>query len=438
MFKRYRFDWSYLLLIPIPLYTFLPWFAYRSKAYFMVALCLFWFVLSKPYRLVKFPRVKLRNFFVITFLVISAYYFLQNFFALLGHGDLMENRLYTSSAYSLSMLGLMYVIYDKGRLVEAKILSYVAMFGIVLTGFFSRSAVAIQFEGARALTYGGSSYEAEGNQIMAMQLGLGGYAFSYSMALMFPILIYLSFKARGVWNKILCCMTLIASLYNIYSSGLGTPVMVLTYSMVLCVVWFSTRTRKLVTFVGIIMLVGIFVFAVHPQVFSFLYPLVQGIAEIWPDGSVRERMLSMAQAFSGDTSSYAFRRYQLQLVSWKTFLHAPFWGIGIYNYNENAVISMWRLGGHSMMMDTLARSGIIGGALFFSMIPLLQWLSNKFSKIWFDKDVSAAYHISLLSFVFASFTNPFSTILPPLMLYILLFASLTLDVQKITNWDRGF
>ena len=133
------------------------------------------------------------------------------------------------------------------------------------------------------------------------------------------------------------------------------------------------------------MIVAITFYYVAPVVFKPLSAPLRLIGENMDEGSIKNRFILLADAFTGE-ENYTRDRVRLQLISWDTFCSYPILGEGMYHFEYGKEYKN-RVGGHSLVLDRLAKSGVIG---FMPFILFLYWLGkyyeditrNRFGRCW--------------------------------------------------------
>ena len=149
---------------------------------------------------------------------------------------------------------------------------------------------------------------------------------------------------------------------------------------------------------------------------------------------IHTRCVSVSEAFSGDQSTYAFARYQLQRRSFDAFLDHPMVGIGIYTVPHPKA---YEVGGHSHLFDRLGQTGIIGGFLYFGFLIFLylyykqMTVSFGFSRQWLLVPL-----ICIFTFIFSCIANPLPTF--PVVLYYMVGLPLLALKYDLRNRNMEF
>ena len=130
-------------------------------------------------------------------------------------------------------------------------------------------------------------------------------------------------------------------------------------------VWWLRSHRKLATFVGVLLIIGVVAIASHI---------------LFPNGAFWEEMKSSMQGFDDPTGA---DRKDLWLVGWEVFLQSPLVGVGARNFGayaaENFLFGeasgfyenpahLYGRSMHNIFFQLLAEQGIIGSAIFLFII----------------------------------------------------------------------
>lgn len=207
-------------------------------------------------------------------------------------------------------------------------------------------------------------------------LGIGGYEFSYSVALLVPCLL-LSIKSSKKWEKILSIATLVAvCIYTTMCALFTTLLMVIAGVSLFFVLQIKSKNLK-IFLVSLLVIILIFMALFG---FEVLADSIESINSMIDNEIINAKLNDIVLSMRGGEEEYGTlsgrtSRYEISL---KSFAYSPLVG-GMIIGNSNTS------GGHSMLFDYLAMTGIIGTALFLYLIfKVYQTVSlrlhNKMSK----------------------------------------------------------
>ena len=408
MFKDlFRVKLSYWLLVPAILQTTIPWLSFRIRIIYVFALMLFWLVLNFSSVLSAVASHSSRSFRVVLFWFL-VYNFLNNLYALLGFGDFS-----TYNEVSFTIVQLLYFMIAHHLLIfnrykELKFLTFWIFLGLILAGLMSARGMGTEgLEGARSFVGTGAkelSAERIDTMIQSAMIGLGDYRYVYMCAWVFGMMLFAFVMVKTYILKIMTLGIGISCAISVKMGGLGTPVIIMGVSLIMFAVWYLFKSRRLLKIMGYSLIVLISLYFVAPIVYRpLVYPL-RYIAENMDDGSVKKRVEMLADAFLGD-DNYAVERTRLQLISWETFCQYPIFGEGMYHF-EYGKAPKNKIGGHSLVLDRLAKSGIIGFLPFIMFLYYLGKYYENVSRSRFRKDWLAIPTMFIGLYVFSSIANP--------------------------------
>lgn len=415
-YRQGRFDWTYLILAIPVLASSWPWIAYRVRPVLFFVLVAAWAIVTPKRKVVIERPVVFTKTFLCLACTLVGYACVQIVFAVFGYGDFPMRQVWTQALIQGSMLLVPYLSFKYGKMRELRFVTLVYLLGICLTAYSTYGA-SQTFDGAefsRALTYANTaSYDELERAYLGKVHGIGGYEYMYTMALLIPIVLlsFLPFKAknlsfRGGLSFVLCLSAFVC----LKNGGLGTPFLVLGVGMLMAFGEFFTVRRCGMSKIGACVLAGYVLFIVAPVVYSPLAPLMRAVGELAPEGkSIQIRCNSIADMISGDKESYANRRYDLQRLSWHGFLERPIFGGGAYNpgFTESTL----KCGGHSMLLDLLAKEGLIGFVFYVLYFVLLYRFYRLLPKSILGRGWPNPGIVYIFSFIVASIANPFNTFL---------------------------
>lgn len=422
-----RIEKSYWLLVPIILYSTIPWFNFRIRLTYMFIPMLAWVILNLPKMAAKFSDPRFRSFNG-AFFCLLMFNYLNNFYALLGHGSFTSWNEGTFSFQNLCFFLMAHYMVTSGKFRELRFLTILTLVGLCIAGVASARGLSSGLEGARSMVgMGGRELTQERleNLVDIVTLGLGNYRFVYMAAwLIGPFLMAVILIKNRIIRVLLLSAT-ISCILTVRGGGLGTAVGVGGLSIGFFVLWWTVRSRKLVKICGYMVFSLFFFYATLPVVFYPLAGPLRAIAENMEEGSIKMRLNFMALTFEGDKTNYAYDRVKMQLTSLSAFLRHPFFGIGLYNEGSRFTRSVKssdamreELGGHSTIMDGLAQGGIFQMGFFFAFWVFLARYYRKLAYHYFGYKWLPMTTMFIALFLFTSLAN--RTFGVPIVVYYLL------------------
>ena len=417
----FKIDKSYWLLVPAILQVTIPWLSFRVRIIYVFALVIVWIFLniSQIYKVLSINQSKIFN---ITLLWYIVYDFLNNLYAVLGIGDFSNYNELATTINQICFFIIIHYTVMKGKLRELQFLTIFVFSGIIIAALMATQGFKIlgTIEGARTLAGTGAreiGYERLEMISTVMNIGLGDYIYVYTCAWIFPLMLIAFSQSRNKILKALLLSVAISCVIVVWTGGLGTPTIVVGMSLVIYLIWRYVPSRKVLKIVGCLLIVVISLYLMVPIVYRPLSDPLRRIAFNMPEGSIKMRLIFLADSFSGDEYNYVRSRAHLQLISWNTFCSYPIFGEGMYRF-QFGVIPKNHVGGHSLVLDRLAKSGIIG---FLPFVFFLNYLGKYYiviSKDRFDKRWLSIPTLFIILFLFTSIANP--TFGVPHMIYIIL------------------
>lgn len=419
-----NFDKAYLLLvIPILRMTW-PVLQYRVRSIIVVPFAIAWFLLEfGSSRRVVVPQRRLKTYYIGMTAMIALYILLPVFYGVYSAGDRLSFRLYSAVAMMTEFLLLTLAVQHSlvtGKIKELKFLFY------VLCGSFLWLGVAAIRGGAKVAEVGGARLITSINQASrntgveydyqiqdALSAGMGTAASTYISAFTVPLFIISSFYLHRRWQKVGCWVMAYMGWLNMKYGGLNTPLMIATVGLGLALMALSFRMRKGLVVMGVILAIMMTVFSFHPKIMSFMaQPLriAATMAENLPQ--IKTRCLSMAEAVEGDMGTYAAVRYTLQQKSVHDFLNGSIILGAVGRGRENVG------GGHSELLDCLARYGLLGASVIFMFWYFYLKYCNELARVSLGKKWLYMPYIYTGAWIFSSIPNPALLGAPIMMLFI--------------------
>lgn len=203
----------------------------------------------------------------------------------------------------------------------------------------------------------------EEEAVMYNWLNIGGFSFVYSVALIYPAVIY-GFKHNKI-NIVFLIIFAVADFLLIINSGYTIALLLFITSTVFI---FFRRDLK-VKDVFIVLFIAVVVVAV---LFPLVASLLEALADVVDNDTIAERLRDLAGGKEGLENSDD-NRLDLYMTSLNSFLSHPLFG-GIFEK-----VSM---GGHSEILDKIAQYGLFG---LVSYVLIYGAIYKKFFKPYRNK-----------------------------------------------------
>ena len=435
-FKNFfRFDGSYWLLVLPVLFVTVPWVQYRVRGIIPFAIVMLW-LLPKLQRVFHLFYSREGRAFCLSFFWFSMLMFLQEMYAIFG--SQVHMKFYQFATVAMHMVFFFVAFYTIGsrKYSELRFLTVVTLIGFILGGMSSIRGLGVGgLESARVMTGLKTtdrmlSADQIDNAIQVMEIGLGGYSYMYHCAWLIGVLMIAFVLTKDVRLRILYLVTGISAAISVKVGGLGTPVGIIVVQTMIFLLWLCIRNKHVVAVCGFSLVGLFFIYAITPEVFSFLVGPLESIAESLNDGSLRERVISMADAFKG-LDSYSYSRAQLQLISFDTFCKHPFFGV----FSPMAQGSQLDLGGHSYILDIAGGYGLFGIFILLMFIWSLLRYFRVLGELYFGRKWSIMPVFVMIFFVFSGIMNPVTFF--PNFIYLLpgiAWLSLTYQEKSELYW----
>lgn len=216
------------------------------------------------------------------------------------------------------------------------------------------------------------------------KIGIGGFAFIYQTPIIIAscILIINNIKLQ---QKILLLLFVLIMIFTVYQSDYTTALITVFISIML-IIYFKSGKNTLLKFI-ILGIVSIVVYLLRVQILEFIVNNV-----IKEDNIIRMRLIEFLKSMTSD--DVEFNRFELMKESLEAFVKNPI--IGEIGLAEKSV------GGHSDLVDTLGKYGIIGFILYNVMFLNLMWKNFKTYK---NIKFKIGYAIICFIFIFTRLNN---------------------------------
>lgn len=398
---------SYWLLVPAILQATIPWFAFRIRILFVFALMLCWVVFNFN-SIFSVISSRASHSFRVALLWFLIYNFLNNLYAIIGFGDFTTYGEATMTFAQMVYFIIAHYLLVTNRFRELKFLTVVILGGIIIAALMSLRGMGVEgLEGARSLV-GTQAQELTTERldmiIQTATFGLGDYRYVYMCAWMFGIMLMTCMMAKAKVLRVISLVVAIACAISVKMGGLGTPVVIMGVEIVMLLVWWVVKLRMAIKILGYSLIVAISLYFIAPVAYSPLSGMLKYIAENMEEGSVKSRISLLSDSFLGD-DNYARERAQVQLISWDTFCKYPIFGEGMYRF-KYGVTPKNKVGGHSLVLDRLAKGGVIGFLPFVIFLFYLGKYYEDVSRPRFKKEWLSIPTMFISVYVFSSIANP--------------------------------
>lgn len=192
------------------------------------------------------------------------------------------------------------------------------------------------------------SHETE-EAIIYLKMNIGGFEFIYSTILLLPLLFWLVHNVEKAWRWLLS-VAIIILIVVIYKSAYTTAFLLMIATLFLVIIERNPKAKPFIIpiFIVFIVLAGT----------GWISVGIESLSTIVESDYVSDRLSQLAQLIGGTDVSHIqsesnTERIELLSKAWQAFLSSPLWGHNMMEFTD--VVS-----GHSVVLDTLASSGIIG------------------------------------------------------------------------------
>lgn len=185
---------------------------------------------------------------------------------------------------------------------------------------------------------------------MYRQLNIGSFAFVYTLVLLLPIVLYVIRGRQKFW--ILFILFGIAAVMAIIEMEYTTALLLMLINFLLFFLPRYFNANDLKDKLWIFVVAGILVWLVLPSILDAIIPYVSS-------ETMSSRLLDLSASLKGDIvqsqDGDMESRSELFMVSINGFISSPIWG------------TFTKAGGHSFLLDTMSKYGLIGLGLLIVM-----------------------------------------------------------------------
>ena len=259
---------------------------------------------------------------------------------------------------------------------------------------------------------------------------VGWTPFSTTLLFLYCISLLVLTNCSGLFVKLFHAMVaLISAYYLVFYSARGSVTILLFLSTILLLYWkFSTIDFffKIICLGGILILLVAVLFDTN-TIFNFLI-------RISPNDRLTDRLYDIINVYNEGITEESFSgRYDLEVLSIRTWLQSPrtfLFGIGDHRLTGIGMDKFYMsgIGGHSEIIDSLARFGVIG---FFVMSVLYYRICIYILSLFEDEIVKKQVLMILIVFVLTAFTKTvLFHIIGIVFLFLLPIVSVQINKEK--------
>ena len=241
-------------------------------------------------------------------------------------------------------------------------------------------------------------------------LNIGGYEFIYSLVISIPLIVWLIKNTKGCL-KVLNVLILLVIIYCIYMSVFTTALVLTLVAGILLFIAMKPNSKPFI--IGLIILFLILYYS------RMLAAIVFWISTLVESDYVSDRLLQFAMVLDGTdvnniNTNTTTERIDITQRAVDGFLSSPLFGNNIISFNRKV------LSGHSLIIDLLSGSGLLGVLLYARIFYTL------FKKIFLKSylKVNIYVRISWILFIAVSVANPTNF---PLIYYTIFPLSIIVD-----------
>jgi O-antigen ligase len=389
------------------LVAFIPWVTFHFRVRYALPFVLLWTLsaLHKP-RQLQIPRNAVVSL-VWTTLFLGMYLGIGVLFLPFGHGDGMSYEELSEALPILFPLMVFHISIRNGRLRELRLLTLFGFFCLATAAGMTILGETAVEGGSRALTAAGGGHVDPSLVDAALDAGIGGFGPVYGIGLLvFPVLYCITFMPWLLKVFFACIMLL--SLAMVYSAGYSILIIGIVLAGAVYLVARSGAKLLTLKILGVVLVMSLVTAVANPRIMKFSLTPLQRLGNLIGKQEYQYRLDSIIDAVSGKRGTYATFRTDLYWRSWEVFLRHPFFGIGSYDYRSTAIKD--NIGGHSLLLDILGRSGVFGLSIFICFLVCHSRYLRVMSPLLLGCAWWPSYYIFMFSAGAVALINPLSGI----------------------------
>lgn len=262
-----------------------------------------------------------------------------------------------------------------------KIIVYLVTISFIINAIITLNALKTDFNISKlAATAQGSSR------------GIVGYSHIYSLAILMPIILYLTSKLKSK-KKYIAILIYIFSAYFIYNTGYFTATIMVILGFIIYNIFELKAPYKIILSPALIFLIVILINR------TFVYETLMNVSANIEVQQISERIKQVADYIMYGDKGDTLMRLDLYMTSIYEFFKSPIVGNAVYD--RNLILS-----GHSAFLDMLGSGGLVHFITYFIFI----YYSYKYSiNITKEKSAHNAIKTSYILFFIIGTINTLST-----------------------------
>lgn len=257
-------------------------------------------------------------------------------------------KIYQLLQVCLYPLMFVYII-SSGDKKSCKILFWAVLGSYIITALTTYIG-CIAFPGAARILAQTEARIDANEYVVYKQANIGSFSFTYSLLIIYPLLVYMIKTNLGAWRKLISIVMLIITSMTILKTEYTTAILLMMLCLILLFMPKRLRKKHIILLIALLLSISLlsklFIGKILIQMSSY-FEASQTISTRLHDLGM---MLSNGFDAVGDGDLES--RLELYIQSIQAFLKNPFWGSG-----DN-------VGGHSLLFDTLGHFGLIGLVAF--------------------------------------------------------------------------
>lgn len=392
-----KLDWSYLLLCPFVALINIPIMAVYFKMRYAFVLLVVWvfFAIFKR-RQVHLPQ-RGRNNLIAATALLCLYTCLGSIYGFFGIGaNLTPYYVVAGLIQVLIPLTVFHLSICNGRQRELQLLVLYCFFCIAVGAVMTYFGEVEVEGGSRAIA--GSTDDAQ----YAVSVGIGSYGFVYGIGLLaIPLLHGMTFMR--VQQKVIFGALITVILLAVYAASYTFLLIAMALAGALYLAARADLKRRTMNLMGIILIVSLVTAVAAPKTLSFMGEPILALSDLTGNKLYKSRMVSVAEAMSGDVGTYADERSSLYWDSLRVFLKYPMFGGGS---GENRRPAPDVVGGHSVIFDTLGSYGLFGFTIYVLFFVCHYRYLRVMSAVAIGDKWRSVYSIFMFSTVAVMIINP--------------------------------
>ncbi|KGX89982.1 hypothetical protein N781_08745 [Pontibacillus halophilus JSM 076056 = DSM 19796] len=378
--------------------VFIPSVMYKSTFSFLFILWALYSLNNNNYWIKKNLHLHLFAFFIL---------FQILFYELLGFSDINLINLVPTIFFIVSAYVGYFYLNLNDQDVDKSVIKITTIL-VIITSITTIWGLMRYPNAVRSLT---STSQDKDMQQTLYAMNISSFDFTYSLVIVLPLLFIMLLtrtkKYYPIWEKfIVFCISLLF-LVVIFNSKFLISYILLGMSFLVSL--FSVIRNTFFSAI-LITISSILILFISPTLIVFMLDIISNNTDSL---LIINKIATVKQIIeSGYNLSLIGSRYDYFLLSFSSFVDSPIFGVGAYYKDEYTLI-----GGHSQLMDDLARYGIVGFVLYMGL--MIGFIRNNINKLRHYKIKNAMFY-SYVIFFLLNFLNPARSFIFSLLFFILI------------------